>query len=144
MKEKRAENRDSESGVTLLEMLIVLAIMGLIAFFAVPNLMKLFGSAKADVAVIQINNLKGAIDIYKLENNTYPTQAQGLDSLVKKPQAAPVTWNGPYISPAEALIDPWGNPYRYRNPGTSAPFDIYSYGADNAEGGDDEDADISS
>ncbi len=141
MKVRRTEAR--ESGYTLLEILIVLAILGLIAMFAVPNLMKLFGSAKSDVALIQISNLKASLDIYRLENGSYPTEGQGLDALLRKPETAPVTWNGPYVDKPEGLIDPWGNPYHYRRPGTDGPYDLFSFGADNLEGGVGEDADIS-
>ena len=136
------QRKTEDGGYTLLEILIVLAILALIAMVAVPNLMKVFGSAKADIALIQINNLKASLDIYRLENGAYPTQAQGLEALLTKPDAAPVTWNGPYIDKPEALNDPWGNPYHYVRPGADRSFDLFSYGADNLEGGEGEDADI--
>lgn len=139
----RNGNKDAkESGITLLEILIVLAILALIAMVAVPNLMKIFGSAKQDVALIQLENLKASLDIYKLENGSYPSEEQGLEALVAKPDSAPPTWNGPYIDKPEALMDPWGNPYHYRQPGADGPYDLFSLGADNAEGGEGEDADI--
>ncbi len=132
-----------ERGYTLMEILIVLALLALIAGFAVPNLMKIFGGAKTDAAAIQINNLGAVLDIYRLENGAYPTDEQGLQALVTKPDNAK-TWNGPYLDKESALTDPWNNPYRYRVPGqrSSRGYDLYSFGADNAEGGEGENSDI--
>ena len=135
--------RHGEGGYTLMEILIVLALLALIAGFAVPNLMKVFGGAKTDAAAIQINNLGAVLDIYRLENGAYPTSEQGLKALVTKPADAK-TWNGPYLDKESALTDPWNNAYRYRVPGqrSSRGYDLYSYGADNAEGGEGEESDV--
>lgn len=142
MLKRKNTGQPAEAGYTLLEILIVLAILALIATFAVPNLMKLFEGAKADVATIQINNLRASLDIYRLENGTYPTEDQGLQALVDRPDSAPDSWNGPYIDKPEALNDPWGNPYRYTVAGGGRRIDLFSFGADNAEGGEGENADI--
>lgn len=135
--------RQNEAGYTLMEILIVLALLALIAGFAVPNLMKVFGSAKSDAAAIQIDNLSTILDIYRLDNGAYPTGEQGLEALVSQP-AGIETWNGPYINKPGAIIDPWNNPYRYDAPGKQSArgFDLYSFGADNAEGGEGENRDI--
>lgn len=132
-----------ERGYTLMEILIVLALLALIAGFAVPNLMKVFGSAKSDAAAIQINNLGVVLDIYRLENGAYPTEEQGLKALVTAP-ASVTTWNGPYLDKESALTDPWNNPYRYKVPGARSKrgYDLFSYGADNAAGGEGEDSDV--
>ena len=108
MRVKRSEAKNG--GYTHLELLIVLAILALIAMVAVPNLMKLFGSAKQDIALIQIYILQASLDIFRLENRAYPSEAQGLEALLTRPGTGPVTWNGPYIDKPEALVDPWGNP----------------------------------
>jgi general secretion pathway protein G len=83
------------------------------------------------------------LDIYRLENGAYPTAEQGLQALVTAP-AGSKTWNGPYLDKASALSDPWNNPYRYRVPGERSKrgYDLFSYGADNAEGGEGENRDI--
>ena len=137
------DQRLSERGYTLMEILIVLALLALIAGFAVPNLMKVFGGAKSDAAAIQINNLGAVLDIYRLENGAYPTEEQGLQALVTAP-ANMASWNGPYLDKESALTDPWNNPYRYSVPGkrSARGYDLYTFGADNAEGGEGEDRDI--
>lgn len=140
---KRPGKRKDERGYTLMEILIVLAILALIATFAVPNLMRVFGKAKSDVASIQLDNLKAALDIYRLENGGYPSDDQGLRALVERPSRAPDSWSGPYIDKPESLIDPWGRPYRYRRIEDGGKIEIYTLGADDTEGGDGEDRDIS-
>lgn len=142
-KVKQSDKKRRERGYTLMEILIVLAILALIATFAVPNLMKVFGKAKSDVASLQLDNLKAALDIYRLENGGYPTEEQGLQALVDRPSHAPDSWSGPYIDKPESLIDPWGRPYHYRRTVDGGKIEIYTLGADDAEGGDGENRDIS-
>ena len=139
----RAGPRRGEDGYTLMEILIVLALLALVAAFAVPNLMNIFGSAKHDAAEIQLGNLATILDIFRLDNDRYPVQDEGLAALINRP-ADSATWNGPYLERETALNDPWGNPYRYLVPGQHGPqaYDIYTLGADNAEGGDGDDRDI--
>ncbi|MEQ9640275.1 MAG: type II secretion system major pseudopilin GspG [Alphaproteobacteria bacterium] len=139
----REDNRD-EQGFTLLEMLVVLALLALVAGFAAPRVIGLFAKAKGDVALVQVEMLAGALDHYRLDVGTYPSDEQGLAALVAKPGDAP-RWNGPYLQGSEVPMDPWGRPYRYRvvdEPGRG--FEIVSLGADGAEGGDGDDADIRS
>ncbi|MBM84954.1 MAG: type II secretion system protein GspG [Rhodospirillaceae bacterium] len=134
---------DKQGGFTLLELLIVLAILALIAGIAAPQLMNVLGSAKTNTAGIQIEKLSTALDIYRLDMGRYPDNKIGLGALVEKPQAA-TTWNGPYVKKADQLLDPWGNPFYYRHPGQHGPFDLYSFGADGREGGDGEERDVKS
>ncbi|MGF1614995.1 MAG: type II secretion system major pseudopilin GspG [Gammaproteobacteria bacterium] len=125
-------------GFTLLELLVVLAILGLIATFAAPRVFKYLASARIDSARVQIENLGQALDLYKLEVGTYPPD---LEALVQPP-AGEARWNGPYLKKSVIPKDPWGNDYVYRFPGEHGPYDLISLGADNAEGGEGENADI--
>ena len=120
-------------GFTLLELLVVLAILSLIAAFAAPQVLKYLGSAKTQAAGIQIGNLATTLDLYHLESGGYPDEQDGLGMLL------PLLNNK-----SDALIDPWGNPYRYRYPGDHGEFDLYSLGADDSEGGEGEDSDVTS
>lgn len=132
--------RRRERGVTLIELMVVLVIIGLIAAFAVPQVLNVLDDARQDAARIQIKQLSGALDFYRLDVGSYPAD-DGLNALVEEPPSVE-RWNGPYIQSAESLIDPWGRPYEYRYPGDNGDFDLYSLGADGAIGGDGENADI--
>ncbi|HUF57700.1 MAG TPA: type II secretion system major pseudopilin GspG [Thermohalobaculum sp.] len=135
---RRSRRRRSERGLTLVELLVVLLIIGLIAAFAVPQVMNYLGGARRDSAEVQVNQLSGILDLYRLDVGRYPDDLQ---ALVEQPSDAD-SWNGPYVRKAEALIDPWGEPYVYRMPGEHGRFDLMSLGADGVEGGEGEDADI--
>ena len=130
-----------ENGFTLVELLVVLAILGLLVALAAPRVMKYLGSARSDTARIQIEKLSGILDLYRLDVGRYPTDQEGLRALVEKP-AQVDSWNGPYLKNRESLTDPWGAPYTYRSPGQHGEFDLYSLGADGKEGGEDADKDI--
>lgn len=133
--------RRGERGFTLVELLVVLLILGLIAMFAVPQVIKYLGGAKTDAARIQVQNLSTILDLYRLETGRYPTSEEGLNALLDAP-AEVAQWNGPYVRKPEMIVDPWGNPYRYRFPGEHGEFDVFSLGADDAEGGDGESQDV--
>lgn len=139
--EKVGRGRDAPGGFTLLELLVVLAILALIATLAVPRVISALGKAKTDVARIQIESLATTLDLYRLDMGDYPAQEQGLRALVDRP-ADVQGWSGPYLTKADGLTDPWGHPYRYRYPGQHGPFDLYSLGSDNAEGGEGEASDV--
>ena len=135
--------RAREDGFTLVELLVVLAILGLLVALAAPRVMKYLGSAKSDTAHIQIEKLSGVLDLYRLEVGQYPTEEEGLRALVEKPAQAS-NWSGPYLKNAESLTDPWGAPYLYHSPGQHGEFDLYTLGADGKEGGDGAYRDITS
>lgn len=130
-------------GITLLELLVVLAIIALIATFAVPALMNQLGASKTKAARIQVKELGSILDMYRLDVGGYPSEAEGLEALVKAPPGLD-RWNGPYLKNQEALTDPWGRPYLYRMPGENGEYDLYTYGSDGAEGGEGEAADVTS
>lgn len=128
-------------GFTLLELLVVVVIMGMLAAVVAPQIMNMFSGAKSDTAALQIETLMTSLNYYKIDVGTYPTIEQGLGALWKAPSDVR-KWRGPYVRKPQHLIDPWAHPYRYRVPGRETAVDVYSYGADNREGGDGENADI--
>ena len=132
-----------DKGFTLIELLVVLVILGLLSAFAAPQVLKYLGRAKTDAAEAQLQNIASILDLYRLEVGSYPSQTDGLDALIEAPADA-ARWNGPYVKKRDSLIDPWGQLYGYRMPGEHGDFDLYSLGADQAEGGDGEDQDITS
>ena len=131
----------AEGGFTLLELLVVLAIMGFLAAIVGPQVLKYLGSSRSQTAKIQITNINSALQLYKLDVGRAPTESEGLKALVAPPPSAP-DWSGPYLQSETALRDPWGQPYLYRSPGQHGEADIYSLGSDKAEGGSGEAKDV--
>jgi general secretion pathway protein G len=131
------------AGFTLVELLVVLAILGLLAGLVGPQVMKFLGSSKTKTAKLQIEDLVATMDLYRLETGRYPTGEEGLEALVTKPGNA-ANWNGPYLKKGDVPKDPWGFEYQYRFPGEHGGVDIWTLGADNREGGDAENADVKS
>jgi general secretion pathway protein G len=133
-------------GFTLLEILIVVTIIGIIAAALAVKIMVKPEEAKILQGKLHIQTLEGALKLFKLDNGFYPSTDQGLQALVEKPSIGrtPNNWrDGGYIEKGVIPKDPWGNDYLYMNPPVhSRDFDLWSYGADNEEGGEDEDADI--
>lgn len=127
-------------GFTLIELLVVLAILGLLAGLVGPRVLSQLGGAKSKTAAVQIRDLEQAAELFKLDVGRYPTSQEGLEALVAAPAAAP-GWNGSYLR-KDLPRDPWGNPYHYEAPGRHGDIDIYTLGADNAPGGEGENADI--
>ncbi|HEX5795499.1 MAG TPA: type II secretion system major pseudopilin GspG [Geminicoccaceae bacterium] len=140
---RRPEEDRGEGGFTLIELLVVLVILGLLAAFAAPQVLSYLGQAKTDAARAQVQNIASILDLYRLNVGSYPSEENGLDALLEPPPDAP-RWNGPYVKRRDALVDPWGQMYVYRYPGEFGDYDLYSLGADQAEGGEGEDQDITS
>ena len=133
----------SDAGLTLVELLVVLAILALVATLVAPQVLRYLGSAKSQTSEAQIGNLVSAVELYFLDVSQYPPQSTGLGALQIAPDGAK-GWNGPYLRQQKAIIDPWGRPYIYRFPGKHGAFDIYSFGRDGQPGGDGEDRDVTS
>jgi general secretion pathway protein G len=132
-----------ERGMTLIEILVVLVLIGVVLGIVGGNFIGRGEKAKADAAKIEIGQIAQALDLYKLEIGRYPSSSEGLQALVSAPAGAS-NWNGPYWKKAQIPKDPWGHEYRYSAPGKGGPYDIVSLGADGAEGGDGANKDISS
>jgi len=139
----RVKNNRQNGGFTLVELLVVMAILAMLVGLVGPAVMKQFGGAKSDAAKIQIEELAAALDLYKLDMGRYPNGGEGLAALVQKPGSAD-KWNGPYLKKGQVPKDPWGNEFQYKFPGEHGPFDIVSLGGDNAVGGDGENKDLNS
>lgn len=137
--------RNRQLGFTLIEIMVVIVIIGILASVIVPRIMDNPDKARAAKAKHDIQALESALDIYRLDNYTYPTTDQGLEALVAKPGGSPEPKNwksGGYIK--KLRKDPWGNDYLYLSPGQHGETDIYSLGADGAPGGEGVFADIGS
>lgn len=142
----QAESRNArgpQAGYTLLELLVVLAILGLLVGLVAPQVMGLLGNSKQKVAEQSIIRLKTVLDMYRLDSGTYPTTEQGLAALIRQPAGA-ARWSGPYLDTQDLPLDPWGRPFQYRNPSQrpGRPYDLYSLGADGTPGGEGEAADV--
>ena len=131
----------AELGFTLLEMLVVMGIIAMLAGLVGPQVMKQLGGAKTKTAKVQIEDLSATLDMYHLDVGKYPTTDQGLQALVERPDDAN-RWNGPYLRKGKVPLDPWNAEYKYTSPGEKGQFDLYSMGADGAEGGEGEDQDV--
>jgi general secretion pathway protein G len=125
----------------LIELLVVLVILGLLASLVGPRVIKHLGESKSKTAMLQIEELSSALDVYRLEVGRYPSSDEGLTALVENPGSAE-QWNGPYLRKSTIRKDPWGNEYSYVAPGEHGDFDLYSLGADNSDGGEGENRDI--
>ncbi len=133
-------NRDASRGFTLLELLVVVAIIGLLVAYVGPRYVSQIGKSETAAARAQIEALAKALDTFRLDTGHYPSSAQGLAALRVRP-AGETKWNGPYLQ-KDVPPDPWGKPYIYRTPGAKGDFDLNSYGRDGAPGGSGENADI--
>lgn len=134
------ERGRQQAGFTLLELLVVIAIIGLLVGYVAPQYFSQLGRSEAKVAQAQIDAFEKALDQFRLDVRRYPTTEEGLDALFVRP-ANLQTWKGPYLKKSVPL-DPWGNPYVYRQPGQKGDFDLLSYGRDGKPGGTGDAADI--
>jgi general secretion pathway protein G len=135
--------RARQHGMTLIEILVVLVLIGIVLGIVGGNFIGKGEKAKADAAKIEIGQIAQTLDLYKLEVGRYPSSQEGLQALISAP-AGVANWNGPYWKKSTLPKDPWGNEYKYLAPGSKAPYEIVSLGADGKEGGDGADKDISS
>lgn len=122
--------KKNEDGFTLVEVMVTLVIIGLLTTFVVLNVLPAQGKAQVQKAKGDISAIETALEMYKLDNFNYPTEQEGLEALVSSGLIKKMS------------LDPWGNPYEYRNPGERAQIDIFSLGADGEPGGEDQNADI--
>ena len=130
-------------GFTLLEVMVVLVIIGLLVAIVAPNVLDNQDKAMVQKAKADLASLEQALEMYRLDNFTYPSTEQGLQALTSKPVSAPQPRNyreNAYIRRLPA--DPWGNAYQYRFPGEKSYMDIFSFGADGRSEGDGLNADI--
>lgn len=134
--------RECQRGLTLIEIMVVVAILGLLAAMIVPNVIGQGEKAKVDIARANMANIASALKMYRLDNNDYPTTEEGLKALVERPPSAEKGQYNPEGYLHKVPEDPWGNPYVYISPGVNGPYDLYSLGADGAEGGEGFNADI--
>jgi general secretion pathway protein G len=138
-------SRPSQAGFTLIEVMVVVAILAILAALIVPKVMSRPDEARIVAAKQDISTITQALKLYRLDNLRYPTSEQGLASLVTRPTLAPVPANWKAGGYLERLPkDPWGNPYQYLNPGLHGEIDVFSFGADGIAGGEGIDADIGS
>jgi len=137
----------NRGGFTLIEIMVVIVILAMLAAIVGPKLMGRTDDAKMTDARVQIKNIETALKLYKLDNGSYPSTEQGLGALVTKPTVGviPTSYkDGGYLESKKMPKDPWGNDYLYVSPGEHGDYDLFSYGADGAKGGEGKNADITS
>ena len=133
--------RQIQRGFTLIELMVVLVIIGVLAALIVPNVLDRADDARVMAARTDANNLMQALKLYKLDNQRLPTPEQGLNALLVKPTMGPIPPNWkPYLE--KLPNDPWNRPYQYLLPGIKGEFDVMSFGADGAAGGEGKNADV--
>ena len=139
-KMKRRMNKSGQTGFTLMELLVVLAILGLLMSLVGPRVLNQLGGAKTKTALIQIKDLEQSLEMYKLDVGRFPSTGEGLQALVTKPSNA-AGWNGPYLK-SDVPLDPWKREYQYKYPGERGELDIFTYGQNGTPGGEGEDSDV--
>ena len=139
----RFVNRQTRAGFTLVEVMVVVVILGILAVLIVPRVLGRTDEARVAAAKHDIAAIMQSLKLYHLDNGRFPTNDQGLQALVTRPQSgpAPTNWK-PYLD--KVPKDPWGNNYQYLNPGVHGEVDVFSLGADGQPGGSGADAEIGS
>jgi general secretion pathway protein G len=140
-----ASSTRRQRAFTLIEIMVVIAILGILAALIVPKIMSRPDEARRVAAKQDIGTIMQALNLYRLDNGRYPSQDQGLSALVAKPSTEPVPNNwkdGGYLERLPS--DPWGHPYQYLNPGVHGEIDVFSYGAEGKPGGQGSESDIGS
>jgi len=138
---------NDRGGFTLIEIMVVIVILAMLAAIVGPRLMGRTDDAKVTDTRVQIKNIETALKLYKLDTGSYPSTEQGLGALVTKPTVGVIPNSykeGGYLESKKVPKDPWGNDYLYVSPGEHGDYDLFSYGADGAKGGDGKNADITS
>jgi general secretion pathway protein G len=135
--------KSAGEGFTLVEVMVVVVIIGILAVLIVPRVLGRSDEARAAAAKHDVAALMQSLKLYRLDNGRYPTNEQGLQALVARPQngPAPSNWKQ-YLD--KLPKDPWGNPYQYLNPGVHGEIDVFSLGADGQPGGSGADSDVGS
>ena len=136
---------NNKAGFTLIEIMVVIVILAMLAALVGPKLIGRTDDAKIQTTRTQISNMETALKLYKLDNGTYPSTEQGLNALVTKPTVGliPKNYKGEgYLEKKQVPKDGWGNDYLYVSPGEHGDYDLFSYGADSAKGGDGKSSDI--
>jgi general secretion pathway protein G len=141
MKLNRPRTKMDRRGFTLVELLVVMAIIAMLAALVGPKLFPKLGKGKQSAAKAQIELIGQALDQFRLDVGRYPTTQESLNALMTNPGAD--NWEGPYLKKA-LPADPWGKPYQYLCPGTHGEYDLLSYGRDGTAGGEGEDKDVTS
>ncbi len=136
--------RQSQSGFTLIEMMVVMVIIGMLMAIVGPRFIRQEEKARVKAARANIEQLGTVLDTFRLDVGRYPTSQEGLAALVQRPFGVD-RWDGPYLKKSGVPKDPWDRPYYYRSPGEGGrPYDLLSYGADGAPGGEGDNRDINS
>ncbi len=139
--EPASRSGHAQWGMTLYELLIVLAILAMLAALIAPRVMGYMGRAKSDVASSQMSNIATALELYFFDVGQYPNQQDTLSVLVTKP-ADKLKWRGPYLKEESGLVDPWGTPFIYALENNGESFVVSSLGRDGVAGGEGEDRDL--
>ena len=135
--------RGTQGGFTLIEIMVVMAIIAMLAAMVGPRLIRQQEKAAVKAAAAQVERLGTALDTFRLDMGRFPSSQEGLGALVQAPSGGS-RWDGPYLNKSVPL-DPWSNPYQYRSPGGGGrPYDLFSFGADGAPGGEGDGRDITS
>ena len=134
--------RRAARGFTIIELMVVVAIIGMLAALVVPNVLDRLDESKVTAARTEVNRLMQVLKTFKLDNQRFPSAEQGLESLVRKPAGANLPNWRPNLD--KLPNDPWGRPYQYANPGVKGEIDVFSYGEDGAPGGEGKAADVGS
>ncbi len=136
----RQHARRHRSGFTLVEVLVVVVILGVLAAVVVPRVMDRPDQARAVRAAQDVAAIVTALNLYRLDNDSYPSNGEGLQALWERPPQARNWRSGGYLE--RMPLDPWGKPYLYRRPGVHGDIDVWTHGADGQPGGSDADTDV--